>query len=588
MSYLISSNILSPLGLTTAQNVAALRSGRSALCQHPASELGVADPFAASFAPVEGTPDLTPFELLCLTSIHDALLRAEPQVDLASPRTLLILSTTKGNVESLLDSRPRPLPADAAQKIADELGLTTTPVVVCDACISGLAAIILADRLLEGDVCDTAIVCGADIPRKFIVSGFQSLKALSADPCRPFDIDRNGLNLGQAAATVVMTRHGRVGQWHVDGSAIRNDAFHLSAPHRQGEGLRQAICQALQGRDPQSISLINAHATATLFNDQMESVALDRAGLTSIPVNGLKGYYGHTMGAAGVLETIVSARTLQDGYALPTRGFAEPGVSGHVNVIAEEKSVPQGDKTLLKLLSGFGGCNAALLLTNGKPSETDTPTPAQAAQNLTLRTLHKVRITPTSVTLDGQPLPLQDATDADILTRIYKLHVGGYPKFYKMDQLSRLGFLAAELLLAQEAAQPASCTSSQSPAPERFTDRSDRAVIIFNRTSSLHTDALFAQGIRDAANYFPSPSIFLYTLPNILTGEIAIRNHYHGETSLFMLPHRDDALIRHITLTAFTDSETRSALVGWVDYAGDDEFLAEVEVVETDVTSCAL
>lgn len=579
MSYITSTNILSPLGPTTAANLAALREGKSPLCPHQPTDLGVADPFTASFAPVDPTPDHTPFEHLCLSSIRDALLRAEQHVDLSSPHTVLILSTTKGNVESLLDGSPRPLPADAAQHIADALGLTTPPVVVCDACISGLAAIILADRLLEGGVYDTALVCGADIPRKFIVSGFQSLKALSADDCRPFDIDRNGLNLGQAAATVIMSRQGRVGQWHICGSAIRNDAFHLSAPHRQGEGLRLAIEQALQGVDPQSITLINAHATATLFNDQMESVAIDRAGLASVPVNGLKGYYGHTMGAAGVLETIVSTQTLEAGYALPTRGFTEPGVSGHINVIAHETPVPKGDKTLLKLLSGFGGCNAALLLTNAKsnPDEAKKATQPQSqsrlqtSQILTLKTQHTVTITPTAVTVDGQPLAIEDAPDADLLTRIYKQHVGGYPKFYKMDQLSRLGFLATELLLAQE--------SAQNPADERFTDRSDRAVILFNRTSSLHTDAIFADGIKDPANYFPSPSIFLYTLPNIMTGEIAIRNHYHGETSLFMLPRRDDDLMRRITLSSFADCGTTSAIVGWVDFCGDGKFEAEVRVV---------
>lgn len=562
MAYIISDNITSPLGDSTADNLASLKAGRTALRRHEAAEMRVGEAFTASLSDkytTDGGDGLTPFERISLHSIGEALKGCQGRVDLGGGRTILILSTTKGNVEGLLDGSARVLPVDGGQKIAERLGLTTVPIVVCDACISGLAALILGNRLIGMGACDTAIVCGADIPRRFIVSGFQSLRAVSADSCRPFDMERNGLNLGEAAATIILTSSPDGARWHIDSGAIRNDAYHLSAPHKRGEGLRLAIESALAGRDTSEVSLISAHGTATLFNDQMESVAIERAGLSAIPVNGLKGYYGHTMGAAGILETIVSMHTLDGGFALPTRGYAEPGVSGRINVTAGETVIGGGRKTLLKLLSGFGGCNAAALISAGEAK----------AYNKTCRELkrtHRVVVTPTSAVADGVGIDLTDDGGGDILTRIYKQRIGGYAKFYKMDMLSRLGFVATELLLGLET------------DGERFVERADRAVVMFNRTSSLHTDKAFAEGVRDTDNYYPSPSAFIYTLPNIVTGEVAIRNMYHGETSFYMMRERNEAAMERIIEATFADSATKSVVGGWVDFENETTFEADISI----------
>ena len=115
--------------------------------------------------------------------------------------------------------------------------------------------------------------------------------------------------------------------------------------------------------NPDQLAFINTHGTATLYNDEMESVAIERAGLSNVPVNGLKGYYGHTMGAAGILETILSMWAVDDHTILATRGFENLGVT-HPLVLSSENR--QTDKrAFIKLLSGFGGCNAALLLAKG-------------------------------------------------------------------------------------------------------------------------------------------------------------------------------------------------------------------------------
>lgn len=566
MAYIISDNITSPIGDGTAENISKLRNGVSSLRHYEPQCLGVGEAFTASLS-ARFTDDaedgLTPFERICLHSIKRALDGCERDIDLSSPRTALIISTTKGNVEGLLNGSGRVLPSESSSMIASRLGIRSEPIVVCDACISGLAAIILAERLIGQGTYDTAIVCGADVPRKFIMSGFQTLKAVSQDCCRPFDMNRNGLNLGEAAATIIMSREPDGGRerWRIDGCAIRNDAYHLSAPHKRGEGLLMSIEETLKGHRPEDISLINAHGTATLFNDQMESVAIERAGLSAAPLNGIKGYYGHTMGAAGVLETIVSLHMMDDGYALPTRGFEELGVSGKVNISGKEVEIAGESKRLLKLMSGFGGCNASALFSKGNLSESEEC----GATRQSTRSSHRVIISSGEAMADGVRIGSPDGDD-DFITSLYKKLIGGYARFYKMDMLSRLGFVASEILLGMEA------------DVTRFEERADRAIVLFNRTSSLHTDKAFAEGICDDRNYFPSPSTFIYTLPNIVTGEIAIRNKYHGETSFYMLARKDERLMREITEATFADKATKSVVAGWVDYENESSFEADISI----------
>ncbi len=368
----IADNIYSPLGPTTDSNYLAVYKGRSMLRKYDGGMLGVPEPFTASlfdWPAVESAEGCTPFERIAIASIDRALARAD--VDVRSEGLLFILSTTKGNV-GLLGSghpvAPRVALGAAAQHIASCFGFRRQPLVVSNACISGLSAQLMALRLLEGGYCDTAIVCGADVLSRFVVSGFGSLKALSPVECRPFDIERCGLNLGEAAATIIYRSSSYVGfgnededeaMWVCAGGAVRNDAHHVSAPSPKGEGCYMAIRAAMGDLSADSLAFVNAHGTATLFNDEMESVALARAGLLGVPVNSLKGYYGHTMGAAGVLETILSMRAVDRGNILGTRGFHELGVSNPISVSATNS--PTTKQSFLKLLSGFGGGNAAMV-----------------------------------------------------------------------------------------------------------------------------------------------------------------------------------------------------------------------------------
>lgn len=565
MISVLAHNITSPLGMTTDENFEAVAAGRDSIRQWH-NHRGVPNDFTASLFSDEQLADLqisvyTLFESLAITSARKAIAESGWRVDNGS--TVLVISTTKGNIgeldgEKLDDSAI--LPGRSAAKIAKALGIKTTPIVVDNACISGLSAIILASRLLDMGFYSHAVVIGAEVQSKFIISGFQSLKATSGKPCRPFDIERTGLNLGEAAATILLAKNenSERGYWHVVSDCQRNDAFHLSAPSRNGEGAWLALSQCTGGFSPGDIAFINAHGTATMFNDQMESVAIERAGLASVPVNALKGYYGHTMGACGVLETILSMQAIDNGIILPTRGYSEPGVSGKIDIV---DSIRQSSKqSFVKMLSGFGGGNASLLMSKTEESRNSS------CQVPSINTVHQLHITNDSVTVNGKKISTV-GTGKAMLTALYKQHVGNYPKFYKMDILCRLGFIATELLLNAE-------------GKERFQDCDSRAVALVGRYGSWVADCNYYQSIANPDDYFPSPERFVYTLPNIVTGEIAIRNHYHGETGFFYLDEEDKDTIMNIIASDFADPTTKSIIGGWIDCRSNDDFNADIYIFE--------
>ncbi len=540
MISVVATNIISPLGFTTEENYQAVLAGRSALKRY-AGLWGLPEPFAASLFNEEQKATLalegyTFFEALAIRSIRTALTYTSLGNDFS--RIVLILSTTKGNIESLGEERY--YPSEAAQRIAEAIGLTTKPIVVCNACVSGLSAQLLANRLLSANVYDYAIVVGAEVQSKFIVSGFQSLKAVSEEPCRPFDIERNGLNPGEAAATIVFARNADGERWCLMNGATCNDAYHNVSPSPQGEGLTNAINAVMKGRDKSLLATVCAHGTATLYNDQMESVAIHRAGLTDVPLSALKGNFGHTMGAAGVLETILTMIATQDGLVLPSKGFAELGVSKEVNISSEPQKTNK--RSFLKLMSGFGGCNVAAFYvrTTDKKQETTS--------HITLAKANTIRLS---------------SEDGTSLTDIYKQEIGNYPKFYKMDILSRLAFVITELLRK---------------GPHTTDNGQQMPIILFNHSSSVVADRQFLDTIKDAENFFPSPSVFVYTLPNITTGEVAIRHHLCGETSFYILPDKDEALMKQILEASLAGTSATSVISGWIDAESETSYECELSV----------
>lgn len=565
MAYIIADNIISPLGETSEENYLSVKAGRSDIRAYEPGTCNIPEGFYASLL-------FEDFETLALRSAQKAI--GNGQLELKGKRTAFILSSTKGNIEENISL------ADSAQRIATQLGIDAKPIVVCNACISGLSALILGNRLIESGLYDAAIVCGCDTPRQFILSGFQSLKALSPEPCRPFDMERMGLNLGEAAATLILSKNPIQGNsWRLGDGVIRNDAFHISTPSKTADGLYLSLQRTLESFTKEisstckqidlkeHLAFINAHGTATLFNDQMESVAIGRAGLSDLPANAYKSFWGHTMGAAGILETIISMKAIDDDTILGTRGFSELGVSGKMNICAENR--PTDKKGFIKMLSGFGGCNATIWAAK-KPERENIALSQIEQQNREFTTTHTIRITPEEVILDQrkiwerkEELGEQEGLEHhSLLTSLYKQMIGDYPKFYKMDGLSRLGFVASEILLNAEKEET----------------EEEKAIIFFNHSSSIASDRNYKESIKDKDNYFPSPSIFVYTLPNIVTGEIAIRNHFQGETSFFILPDKDERLMEEILQASCRDAQSKSFLTGWIDYEDERHFEAELKI----------
>ena len=577
MAYIIADNIISPLGETSEENYLSVKAGRSDIRAYEPGTCNIPEGFYASLL-------FEDFETLALRSAQKAI--ANAQLELKGKRTAFILSSTKGNIEENISL------ADSAQRIASQLGIDAKPIVVCNACISGLSALILGNRLIDSGLYDAAIVCGCDTPRQFILSGFQSLKALSPEPCRPFDMERMGLNLGEAAATLILSKNPIQGNsWRMGDGFIRNDAFHISTPSKTADGLYLSLQRTLESFTKEisstckqidlkeHLAFINAHGTATLFNDQMESVAIGRAGLSDLPANAYKNFWGHTMGAAGILETIISMKAIDDDTILGTRGFSELGVSGKMNICAEKR--PTDKKGFIKMLSGFGGCNATIWAAKS-PEREYIDLSQKEQQNREFTTTHTIRITPEEVILDQRKLwegkkelgEQEGQEHHSLLTSLYKQMIGNYPKFYKMDGLSRLGVVASEILLNAEKGD--TDVERREEEGERLLE--ERAIIFFNHSSSIASDRNYKESINDKDNYFPSPSIFVYTLPNIVTGEIAIRNHFHGETSFFILPDKDERLMEEILQASCRDAQSKSFLTGWIDYEDERHFEADLKI----------
>ena len=573
MVSVLADNVISPLGETSEENYQAVKEGKSAIHAYAPMTAGIPNGFVASLLSSD-------FEELAFRSAQKAI--DASGINISSTRTVFILSSTKGSIEKLGQTDDDKLYlGNIAQRIATRLGIQLSPIVVCNACISGLAAMILASRLLVSKKYDYAVVCGADCPGRFIISGFQSLNAMSAFSCQPFDIERQGLNLGEAAATVVLGREittksvnngCRRQVWQIGHGYIKNDAYHISAPSKTAEGLYEALQETMNGIDKRNIAFINAHGTATLFNDQMEAIAIHRAELQDIPVNALKGYIGHTLGAAGIMETILCMKAVDDHTVLGTRGYEEVGVSGRIQLSSKHHSTIK--TSFIKQLSGFGGCNAALYAqyVGVKPQEfSDSKTNGGGSANISysVKKKHRVHITPQGVWLDGKVFAIdKEGKQSSLLTALYKQIIGNYPKYYKMDGLCRLGFIASELLLKAERDEGS------------FTEDTNktRAIVFFNRSSSIASDKKYLASIVEKDNYFPSPSVFVYTLPNIVTGEIAIRNGYHGETSFYILPHKNELLMQDIIETTFMDEQTTSVLTGWLDYEDSEHFEADLYI----------
>jgi 3-oxoacyl-[acyl-carrier-protein] synthase-1 len=373
-TYITDYHIISSLGFGSESNFKKLTKKVSGIKKHKRKN---GDHFYSSFIDKEivnskfskiGDPKkYTILERMMILSVYSLLGNSKFEI---TNETGLIISTTKGNIDVLspnsefYEDEQRAYLFDLGKQIQTFFNIANEAIVLSNACVSGVLAISVADRLVKSFEYDSVIVVSGDLVTEFILSGFSSFQAISEKPCIPFSKNRSGITIGEAVCSMLIRSDvpnscDQIIQ--IIGSGSCNDANHISGPSRNGEGLYLSVKSAMTEAQisEKDIDYISAHGTATEFNDEMESIAFQRLKMLGVPLNSLKGYYGHTLGSSGLLESIIGIESLYHNTLICSLGYDEIGVSFPINVIRDTEK--RDLKLFLKTASGFGGSNAAVL-----------------------------------------------------------------------------------------------------------------------------------------------------------------------------------------------------------------------------------
>lgn len=350
-------HIISPIGNTVEENFMNLKKNISGIKLFEKAGFKEEDIHLAKIAGI-GTENK--FDDLLANCLTETGYKVSPET-ISSGRTIIIVSTTKGDLEKTLTGTI----INSVKQLQKKFSLKNVPLVVSNACASGVIAIIAGANFIRAGIYDHAIIIGCDVISDFVLFGFQSLFAISSEPCAPFDKDRKGITLGEGVSAVVLSKEKNIFREQpvefLYGTSS-NDANHISGPSRTGEGLYRTIKKtlSLSKVEANEIDFISAHGTATMFNDDMESIAFDRMAMNDIPLNSFKGYFGHTLGAAGIIETACSIQSMRNNLLIKNYGIKNQGTAKPINVISENQN--KEINIVLKTASGFGGCNASLML----------------------------------------------------------------------------------------------------------------------------------------------------------------------------------------------------------------------------------
>lgn len=372
--YVSHNNIISSLGFTSETVVANISNEVSGLQRIDDTSI-LPEPFYTSLIPTETLQEnfntlnpkanYTRLEQMMITSLSTVITASNIEIN---DRVGLIISTTKGNVDALDANNPfhkdRAYLSELGNQVKEFFHFKNDAIVVSNACVSGILAVAIAKRYIQQGIYDHVFITSGDVITEFILSGFNSFQALSSEPCKPYDANRTGINIGEVAASVLVTKDADALAKEavtILGEGSCNDANHISGPSRTGEGLYRSMQSAFTQANISAaeVDFISAHGTATMFNDEMEAIAFNRMQLSTVPLNSLKGYFGHSLGASGLVETIVGMHSLKNNTLYKSLGFETSGVTKPINVITE--TTKKNINRFLKTASGFGGCNTAIL-----------------------------------------------------------------------------------------------------------------------------------------------------------------------------------------------------------------------------------
>jgi 3-oxoacyl-[acyl-carrier-protein] synthase-1 len=244
----------------------------------------------------------------------------------------------------------------------EALQLEGPALVVSTACSSSAKVFATAWRHMQAGLCDAAVVGGVDSLCRMTLYGFNALQLVSSQPCRPADQDRDGINIGEAGGYALLEWAGDDADICLLGYGESSDAYHMSSPHPEGKGAVLAMSQALKsaGISPDEIDYINLHGTATPANDRSEDQGLMQVFSASVPCSSTKGFTGHTLGAAGILEAVIACIAIEEGLMPPSVNTQQVDADIHSPIVLEPRHQPV--QRVLSNSFGFGGSNASLVI----------------------------------------------------------------------------------------------------------------------------------------------------------------------------------------------------------------------------------
>ncbi len=311
---------------------------------------------------------------LCTDGFREYVARARRR--LGADRIAVVIGTSTSSIGATEDAYRRLLPdgtypPDLRRPVVHQphslggfvqnaLDLSGVCVTVGTACSSSAKVFAQAERLIRLGLADAAVVGGVDSLCGSVLFGFNSLELVSQEPCRPFDAHRQGISLGEAGGFAFLERDGEVGPWLL-GYGESSDAYHMSSPHPEGAGARLAIEDALAvaGLAPQAIDYINLHGTASLKNDEVEAGLIAELFPASTIASSTKGWTGHTLGAAGITEAVITMLAMETGLVPGTLNaeHLDPSCGPQIRIANEHREISHA----LSNSFGFGGSNCVLL-----------------------------------------------------------------------------------------------------------------------------------------------------------------------------------------------------------------------------------
>lgn len=294
-------------------------------------------------------------------------------------RVAVLMGTSTGSISSTEDGYRRleddRLPADLRRPIihclhalsafvARVLDLHGPCLTVSTACSSSAKVHAMGARLIQAGLVDAAVVGGVDTLCDSVLFGFNALELVATDPCRPFDLTRTGISIGEAAGFALLERAGQAPDAvRLAGYGESSDAHHMSTPHPQGAGAERAMRETLAraGLEPAQVGYINLHGTATPKNDAVEAALVKRLFPATTPVSSTKGFSGHTLGAAGALEASIAILAIERGMLPGTLGCSTPEPACAAHLLRDTRAAEV--RVALSNSFGFGGNNACLAFT---------------------------------------------------------------------------------------------------------------------------------------------------------------------------------------------------------------------------------